>query len=460
MLGEDKLHGYQRDAVSHIMQTKRCGLFLDMGLGKTATTLTAINRLIYEEVEIDSALIIAPKRVARNVWTDEVAKWSHLSRLTISVVAGTERQRTAALQKKADIYTIGRDSVAWLCAKYGGAGLPFDMLVLDESSSFKNHKSVRFKALRAASASVARIVLLTGTPAPNSLLDLWGQIYLIDRGERLGRTITDFRDVYFKLKYNGFDYELKKEGEDVIHSKLKDICISMKAADYLDLPERINNYIEVDLGADLTHKYKKFEREQILEIVESGGEVTAANAAALSNKLLQFANGFMYDSEHEAHDIHDMKLEALDEIVEQANGKPILLAWTYRHDADRIMERFKALKPRRLDTPEDIRAWNAGEIKLLIMHPASGGHGLNLQAGGSLVVWYGQTWSLELYQQFNARLDRQGQKTAVIVHHLVSKGTLDGDVVAALSRKDKTQSFLMDAIALKIREFKNISKNN
>lgn len=451
-----KLHPYQEQAVEHIFQHNKCGLFLDMGLGKTVSTLTAINRLIFEEVEVNKVLVIAPKRVAESVWKQEVAQWPHLSHLKVSVITGTAMARKKALQEEAHIYTIGRDNVQWLCAQYGGSGLPFDMLVIDESSSFKNHASKRFKALKLVHFN--RVVLLTGTPAPNNLIDLWPQIYLLDKGERLGRTIGAFRSDFFKPgRTNGhivYNYSITKGSDERIHQAIGDICMSMKAKDYLNLPERINNNIKLEMPDELRKTYKAFEREKILELFEAEEQITTANAAALSNKLLQFANGAVYDSEKVAHGIHDLKLEALEEIMESANGKPVLVAYTYKSDADRIEKYLKAYKPKRLENDADILKWNKGEIQLLMMHPASGGHGLNLQAGGNIIVWFGQTWSLELEQQFNARLDRQGQTQRVIINKLILKGTMDEDVIAAQERKEKGQNALMEAVKAKIKEYK------
>ena len=451
-----KLHAYQEQAVDHIFSHNKCGLFLDMGLGKTVSTLTAINRLIFEEVEVSKVLVIAPKRVAESVWKQEVAQWPHLEHLKVSVVTGNAMNRKKALQENAQIYTIGRDNVQWLCAQYGGSGLPFDMLVIDESSSFKNHASKRFKALKLVHFN--RVVLLTGTPAPNSLIDLWPQIYLLDKGERLGRTIGAFRSDFFAPgKTNGYivyKYDIKKGSDERIHEAIGDICMSMKAKDYLDLPERINNNIKLEMSNELRRMYKSFEKEKILELFESEEQITTASAAALSNKLLQFANGAVYDSEKATHEIHNLKLEALEEILENANGKPVLVAYTYKSDADRIEQYLKAYKPKRLENDADILKWNKGEIQLLMMHPASGGHGLNLQAGGNIIVWFGQTWSLELEQQFNARLDRQGQKQRVIINKLILQGTMDEDVISAQERKEKGQSALMEAVKAKIKQYK------
>lgn len=457
MLGRDNLHNYQETSVQHIIENPKVGLFLDMGLGKTVSTLTAINELMYEELEIDSVLVIAPKRVAENVWTSEIGKWAHLNHLEISRIIGNEKQRKHALAKKADIHIIGRDNVVWLCGQFGGTNLPWDMLVIDESSSFKNHKSLRFKALRKVQPSFKRVVILTGTPAPNGLLDLWSQIYLLDRGERLSKFITHYKQDYF---YKGGHLYSKhkvrnQETEQLIYDKIGDICISMKAKDYLELPPRMNNFIDIRFPTRLQNRYDEFEREQVLLLLEEadGKEITAMNAAALSTKLLQFANGAIYDEEKDVHEVHKLKLEALEEIVEEAQGKPVLIAYSYKHDVDRILSKLKKYKPRKLKKEQDIVDWNEGKIQVMVMHPASGGHGLNLQAGGNIIVWFGQTWSLELYQQFNARLDRQGQDKPVIVHHLIAKKTLDETVIKAINNKADKQESLMAAIKSKIEKY-------
>lgn len=460
MLNESNLHNYQNAAVNHIMEKSHCALFLDMGLGKTVSTLTAINKLMFEDLDISSVLVVAPKRVAESVWGAETKKWGHLNHLKVVLIAGTAKQRREALSKKGDIYMLGRDNVSWLCGQYGGSMLPFDMLVLDESSSFKNPKSIRFKSLRGVQPSFKRVVALTGTPAPNSLMDLWPQIYLLDRGERLGKFITRFREEYFRPgKRNGaivYKYDITDSGEQRIHDAIGDICMSMKAKDYLDLPGRIDNIINIPMPLDIAEKYKEFERDQVLQLFEGQDleeGISAVNAAALSNKLLQFANGAVYDAEKNVHQIHDLKIDALKEIIEDANGKPILIAWTYRSDVARLKEALKKYKPRELKTDQDIRDWNAGKIQVLMMHPASGGHGLNLQAGGNIITWFGQTWSLELEQQFNARLDRQGQQNVVVINKLCIEGTIDLDVIKAQERKAKGQDGLMEAVKVRIQNY-------
>ena len=462
---ENDLHVYQKACVEHIIMNRFCGVFLDMGLGKTVSTLTAINYLMNDYCEINSVLVIAPKRVAESVWQEEAEKWDHLKHLRFSKIIGTAKQRLAAVNAKdTDVYVISRDNVAWLCALFGGAKLPFDMIVVDELSSFKSYKSQRFKALRAAQPYFKRFVGLTGTPAPNGLIDLWPQIYLMDRGERLGKTITSYRNTYFKPgQTNGhivYSYSLLQNSEKLIHEKIEDICISMKAEDYLNMPFRTDNYIKLKMPVALEKQYEDFEKNKILELFESAKsnevqEISVLNAASLSNKLLQFANGAIYDDEKNVFPIHNIKLEALEEIIENSNGQPVLVAWTYQFDRNRIMEYFKKYSPRELKTKKDIEEWNAGKIRMLLAHPASAGHGLNLQAGGNIIVWYGQTWSLELYQQFNARLYRQGQQNAVIIHHLILKGTHDEDVIASLKRKSRSQNDLMDSIKAKINKYKN-----
>lgn len=455
MLSKDLLHNYQLNAERHIIDNPSAGLFMEMGLGKTVSTLTAIEYLIYGLLEVQKVLVIAPKRVVESVWTAEIENWEHIKHLQAVRVIGTPKQRRKALEKDVDIYLISRDNIAWLIGEYGGLQLPFDMLVIDESSSFKNHKSVRFKALKRVIGSFDRRVILTGTPAPNNLLDLWPQIYVLDQGQRLGKFITHYRKNYFSKgeglygKYTPTEY-----GEKRIQERIGDICLSMKSEDYLDLPERIDNYVEIKFDDTLRNKYRSFEREQILEFAEPQTEVTAFNAAALCTKLLQFANGTMYGNDKEVLEVHKLKLDAAQDIVEEAQGKPVLIAWTYRHDRDRLLKRLAKYKPVELKGQKEITAWNKGEIRVMLMHPASGGHGLNLQKGGNIIIWFGQTWSLELYQQFNARLHRQGQSRSVIVHHLIAKGTMDVDVMRAQRRKKEGQEALMQAVKMRMKQYK------
>lgn len=463
MLKEVDLHKYQKACVEHIITHPFCGIFLDMGLGKTISTLTAINYLMFDYLEINSVLVIAPKRVAESVWQEEAEKWEHTKHLRFSKIIGTAKQRTQAVWAKADIYIISRDNVAWLCAMYGGGKLPFDMVVVDELSSFKSYKSERFKALRGARPYLKRLVGLTGTPAPNGLIDLWPQIYLMDRGERLEKTISRYREKYFRPgQTNGhviYSYDLMSDSEYLIHKKIEDICISMKADDYLEMPLRTDNYIKLRMPEDIKKQYNDFEKNKVLELLKSeqpddAVEINVVNAAALSNKLLQFANGAVYDEERNVFPVHDIKLEALKEIIEDANGQSVLVAWTYQFDRDRIVKYLKKYNPRELKTNKDIEDWNAGRVQVMLAHPASAGHGLNLQAGGNIIVWFGQTWSLELYQQFNARLYRQGQQNHVVINHLILQDTHDEDVIRALKAKDKKQNALMNSIKAKIDKYK------
>lgn len=452
MLKKEQLHDYQVKAVDMIVNNFNCGLFLDMGLGKTVSTLTAIQEL-REIGFIDKVLIIAPKKVAQVTWKDEINNWEHLKGLRISVIDGTAAQRRAAMMADADIYTVSRDNVVWLVVEHGGVKLPYDMVVIDELSSFKNYASKRFKALRRVRKFIPRVVGLTGTPAPNGLIDLWAQMFLIDEGKRLGKTITGYRDRFFTSgRRNGdivYQWDLKspaEETEQKISDLIKDICISMSAEDYLKMPDKLMYYDRVKLSDKDFKAYKTFEREQVLEFIESGETITAASAAALSNKLQQFANGAMYDADRKVLQLHDEKIEKLKELVEAANGQPVLIAYTFKHDLDKIMEALKEYKPVKLEKPEQIADWNAGKINVLVTHPASAGHGLNLQKGGHIMIWYGLTWALELYQQFNARLYRQGQKKPVSIHHIIATDTVDEKIIKSLDGKDTTQRSLMDAI--------------
>lgn len=456
-MNESNLHNYQKFSVQHIIDHPYCSLFLDLGLGKTVSTLTAIKKLMDEYLEVNKVLVIAPKRVAETTWSDEIAKWEHLRGLTISKILGTEKQRKAALKAAADMYVINRENVVWLVSHLQGYW-PFDMVVIDELSSFKSSKSARFRALRLVRPKTNRVVGLTGTPAPNGLIDLWSQLYLLDLGERLGKTITSYRSKYFRPgRTNGqivFDYKLNNGSEEAIYKQIGDICISMKAEDYLQLPERIDRSVEIHLPEKLMSQYLEFEKEQVLALENEGGDISAVNAAALSNKLLQFANGAIYDSDRNVHDIHSEKLEALEEIVEAANGQPVLVFFSFRHDVFRILQKLKAYHPKEIGGPEDIKAWNAGQIPVLLAHPAGAGHGLNLQAGGHIVVWYGLPWSSELYQQANARLYRQGQNKPVIIHHLIAEGTMDEDVMKALGNKIDKQEALMQAVKARIQKWR------
>lgn len=450
-----KLHNYQIQSKQHIIETSHCGLMLEMGLGKTVSTLTAIEYLIYQDLDVNAVLVIAPKRVAESVWDAEIEKWKHLSGLSVSKIIGTPKQRRIALGRKADVYLIGRDNVVWLEDQLKNKFAPFDMLVVDESSSFKSPKSKRFKSLRRLQPRFRRVVLLTGTPAPNGLIDMWSQIWLLDRGQRLGRTLTKYRDEYFSPGMrNGaiiYNYNLKRGADKLIHNKIDDICISMKTKDYLELKGVVNNVVKVKFTDQLQERYDDFEQELILDSLESDEDISAMNAAALGNKLQQFANGAVYNEDGKSYQIiHDLKLDVTEELIEAANGQPVLIAYTYRHDLDRLMKRLEKYKPVKLESDQDIRDWNAGKINIMIMHPASGGHGLNLQDGGNNIIWFGQNWSLELYQQLNARLNRQGQQNVVVINRIVMDKSIDQDIVKALESKDRTQDSLMKAIKARI----------
>lgn len=442
-------HGYQTYTTEFILQHDACGCFLDLGMGKTVSTLTAVDELLHDRFEIKKVLVIAPLRVAEDTWSKECQKWDHLKHLRIAKVLGTEKKRLEALATKADIHVINRENVEWLVEHYG-KNWPFDMVVIDELSSFKSSKALRFKALRKVRPLIKRIVGLTATPAPNGLMGLWSQMYLLDRGERLGKTLGGYRDRYFvpdkRDQHVVFSYKLKPESENAIYEKIADICVSMKAKDYLDMPARIDNYVQVYLSPKEKALYKQLERDMLLPFAE--GDIDAVNAVALSNKLLQMANGAVYDEHGEVRQIHSRKLDALEDLWEGANGKPILVFYAYKHDLSKLYQFFKAKKitPRELKTSQDISDWNDGKFEVVLAHPASTGHGLNLQAGGSTIIWFGLTWSLELYLQANGRLYRQGQNETVIVHHIVTSGTIDELVVEALSRKEIGQMALIDAV--------------
>ena len=406
--------------------------------------------------EINKILVIAPKRVAEDTWSTEVEKWDHLKDLRISKIIGTAVQRTNACYADADIYIISRDNVKWLVDQFSYGNWKWDTCIIDELSSFKSSKSQRFRALKKVRPYFKHIVGLTGTPAPNSLIDLWPQMYLLDGGKRLGKTITGFKQQYFSPgRSNGYvvyDWNLKDGSEDAINNKISDICISMKAEDYLNMPERINNRIEIELSDKVKKQYKQFAKDLVVELGDE--DITASNAAVLTGKLLQMANGAIYTEDRTVIDIHQEKLKALLEIIEAANGKPVLIFYNFKHDLSRIMDylEINKLKGKVLEGSEDIAKWNKGEIPILLTHPASAGHGLNLQYGGNMIVWFGLTWSLELYQQANARLHRQGQKDMVIIHHLISKGTVDEDVMHALEQKEVNQNMLLEAVKARLKE--------
>ncbi|MEA5084373.1 MAG: DEAD/DEAH box helicase [Lachnospiraceae bacterium] len=444
-------HKYQDIAINKIYETPRAGLFLDMGLGKTVITLTAIEDLMNNQFEVNKVLVIAPLRVAEDTWSKESEKWDHLKHLKISKILGSQSERRKALAKDADIYVINRENVVWLTNELStiGNGWTFDMVVIDELSSFKSPKAQRFKALRKYITRSARVVGLTGTPAPNGLIDLWSQIYLLDGGERLGRTVTGFRERYFtpgqRNQSTIFNYKPKPEAEQSINEKIEDICISMKAEDWLDMPERIDNIQAIKLSGKEMKEYQDFERDSFIQFME--GEITAASAAALTNKLLQYSNGAMYLPDGDYVKTHDKKLDMLEELIDVSNGKPILCFYSYKHDLERIKKKFPFAK--KLENSKDITDWNNGEIQLLLAHPAGAGHGLNLQAGGNIIVWFGLTWSLELYQQANARLYRQGQTQAVIIHHLITEGTVDEKVLDSLQGKKDVQDDLLESLKVK-----------
>ena len=441
-------HNYQNYAKDFILAHKVSALFLDCGLGKTITTLTAINELMYDSFEISKVLIIAPLRVAQSTWKEEIEKWDHLNLLRYSIVVGDEKERLKALKQNSDIYIINRENVDWLVTK-SGIDFNFDMLVIDELSSFKSNTSKRFKSLLKIRPYFERVVGLTGTPSSNGLMDLWAEFRVLDLGERLGRYITHYRNEYFLPdKRNGtviFSYKPQPNAEERIYRRLADITISMKSTEYLKMPELILNELEINLDEEDQIKYKKFKKEMIMIIQEK--EIDAINAASLSNKLIQLANGSIYDEDRKFYEVHNKKLDKLEEIIESANGKPVLVAYWFKADKERIEKRFKV---REIKTADDIKQWNKGMIDLALIHPASAGHGLNLQSGGSTLVWFSLTWSLELYQQTNARLYRQGQKDTVVIHHLITKNTIDEDIMKSIKRKDKTQEALMKAVKARI----------
>ncbi len=450
-------HSYQETARRWIMDHPRCALFLDMGLGKTVVTLTAVQDLI-DGLEVSRVLVVAPRKVAESTWTAEASKWDHLSRLRVAAVLGDEPRRVRALESDSDVYVIGRDSFVWLCGHYNmGKGrtafaLPFDMIVLDELTTFKSPKAQRFKAMRIAAAGVSRVVGLTGTPAPNGLADLWAQMCCVDGGERLGQSVGRYRDTYFHaIKWNNITIKLipLKGAEEAIRNKISDICLSMAAADWIELPEMMEHTETVILSPDVMKAYNEFERDRVLEfrrLHESDGDnVTAANAAALMTKLSQFANGAVYDEEGQVHELHGEKIERLKELIEAA-ASPVLVFYQYRHDADRIEAAMKGLTVRRYEGTKDLDEWNAGKIDVLLAHPASTAYGLNMQQGGHYIVWFGTGWNLEQYLQANARLHRQGQTHPVIVYRLVCRDTVDERALAALERKDGTQRALLESL--------------
>lgn len=450
-------HDYQKYSIEFVKTHPVAALLLSMGLGKTSTTLTALDDLLFDSFEIHKVLVIAPLRVTK-VWLDEVKKWNHLNYLRCSLVVGTEQERKRALWANADIYIINRENVQWLIDE-SGIQFDFDTLVVDELSSFKNFKTKRFKSLMKVRPIVKRVIGLTGTPTSNGLMDLWSEFKLLDQGKRLGRFITNYRDQYFRPdKRNGqvvFSYKPLPFAEDAIYDKISDITISMKATDYLNMPELISNHVEVEMSEKEMKVYKELKDELVITLGDE--DVTASNAASLSNKLTQMANGAIYLDNHESAIIHDRKLDALEDLIEAQCGKPVLVAYWFKHDLDRIKNRLEELKVnfKEIKTEASIEDWNKGNIEVGLIHPASAGHGLNLQEGGSTLIWFGLTWSLELYEQTNARLYRQGQKDrCVVIEHIVTKGTIDEQIIKALEEKDKSQSRLIDAVKANLRKSK------
>ena len=446
-----KARPYQEYAIKQIIEKPNIGLMLDMGLGKTVITLTAIQHLLYESFDVKRVLVIAPLRVAETTWEDECSTWKHLEGLTLSKVLHSEKERRAGLNAKADIYIINRENVPWLVDLFKSKW-PFDMVVIDESSSFKNPSAKRFKALRKVKPLIKRMVELTGTPAPNGLMDLWSQMYLLDSGQRLGGTITSYRMQFFTPgKSNGhvvYEWIPKVNAKEEIYRRISDICVSMKSKDYITLPEVLYNNVKVRLTAPNLKKYKQLEKDYVLELGQEA-MVKATSAAVLAGKLIQLASGAVYDDDGNSQEIHSAKLEALEDIAEANEGKSLLVFYWYKHDLVRLKERFPEAVT--LEGPEEIRAWNRGEIPILLVHPASAGHGLNLQYGGNIVVWFTLSWSLELYQQANKRLHRSGQKNTVIIHHLITEGTIDEAVIKALESKAKGQDAMLEAVKARIK---------
>ncbi|MCM1517521.1 MAG: DEAD/DEAH box helicase [Pseudoflavonifractor sp.] len=453
-------YGYQERATRFVLDNPECGLLLDMGLGKSVITLTAIQELI-DECEIAKVLVVAPKKVAETTWSTEAAKWDHLQGLKVVKVMGTEKKRKMSLAEKADVYVIGRDNFVWLVGICGGV-LPFDMLVIDELTSFKSPKSQRFKAMRVARPTVRRVVGLTGTPAPNGLIDLWGQMYCLDMGQRLGKSVTKYRETYFEThRWNNIVVrcDIKAGCEEVIRDRISDICLSMQAKDYLQLPDLLTHTVSVEMSPATMEAYNKFEREKVLEFKrEHEGEpsnLLANSAAGLMNKLMQFSNGAVYDDERNVHEIHSEKVDKLAEIVEAANGSSVLVFYQFRHDIDRIRKRLKGYRVEVYEGERQLMDWNAGEIDVLLAHPAATAYGLNMQQGGHYIVWFGTGWDLELFQQANARLHRQGQKHPVTVYKLIGVHTVDERASAALDDKKEKQQSLLDSLNYLIRKHGN-----
>jgi len=442
MMTKTQLHNYQLKAINHILNTPKCALWLEMGLGKSISTLTALEQLLYEDFDVKKVLIIAPLRVANTVWHNEAKKWEHTQKLTFSICTGDLTTRKTQLQRSADIYVINRENVPWL-VEYLGNKWVFDCVVIDESSSFKNYASKRFKALRSVFGRMKRVIELTGTPASNGYMDIWSQLYLLDKGEALGKNITEYRSRYFTSDYMGFNYSLRRSMDKVIENNIKHMILSMSAEDYLELPPVISDVLYNKLEGDLLKKYKTLEKDMLVNM-SSEDRITAMSAATLSNKLLQFCSGNIYDEVGGVVKVHSLKIDTLKEILEENQGENILVAYSYKHELEALKKEFPHAKVLDKDG-KLVDEWNKGKIPLLLCHPLSAGHGLNLQEGGSIIVWYGFTWSLELYQQFNARLNRQGQKRTVRIFH-IAVGDIENKLMKTLSNKEATQDGLMEAI--------------
>ena len=442
-------HNYQKYATDFIINNPISAVLLEMGLGKSVISLSAINELMLDYFDVSRTLVIAPLRVANSTWPDEIKKWDHLKHLNYSVVIGSEKERLDALRKPAHIYLINRENVDWLITK-SGVSWKFDMVVIDELSSFKSYQAKRFKSLLKVRPKIKRIVGLTGTPSSNGLMDLWAEFRLLDMGERLGRYITYYRQNFFipdkRNQQMIFSYKPKDGAEKKIYNLISDITISMKSKDFLKMPECVMNEVIVTLSDKEQKLYDSLKQDMVLSLEEN--EIDAINAAALSNKLLQMSNGAVYNDDKESLHIHDRKLDALEDLIEGANGKPVLVAYWFKHDLEKIKDRFDV---REIKSAKDISDWNKGKIPVALIHPASAGHGLNLQAGGSTLIWFGLTWSLELYQQTNARLYRQGQDSTVVIHHILTKGTIDEDVMKALKAKEKIQDALIDSVKARLK---------
>lgn len=460
MLGRDDLYSYQNVSVAHLKDNTHAGLFKEMGLGKTVATLTALNDLMFDDFEVINALVIAPRMVVENVWKQEVTEWSHLKHLTVTRVIGNPSQRIAALKTESDIHVVSRDNIEWLVAHYGGLDLPWDLLIIDESSSFKNRKSNRFKAVKKVRETFDRIWILTGTPAPNTLVDLWSQIFILDGGKRLFKHFNTFRDAYLRLK-NPHSRSKAMEvmsdyHKELITDKISDICISMKTEDCIELPPRVDNRIKLSLGK-YEKKYKAFVKEKVLELVDQttkeGIGITTAHAGVLSNKLLQFCNGAVYDEDKNVHNIHDIKLERTFEIIESLNT-PVLVLYQFKHDLVRLQKKLAKFNPKTIKEPNFVEKWNNNEIEVLLMHPASGGHGLNLQKGlGHNLIWFGLGWNLELFLQTIKRIHRNGNKNTTFNHMLTMQGTEEDRVYNSLMDKADEQEALMQSVKALIEEY-------